>query len=199
MVFNKFRVETESGIESELCLGSDLLDKIQKSVKIEQKVAQLFESLREPVYHYLMAVFGNAAEAEDITQETFLQLYRSLDGGVVIENARPWIFRVAHNLAINVRKHNQFFNPLDDRTWDDIALSLPDNALNPEQSLLQQEKYTRLHAAIGRLTLPERQCLHLRAEGFRYREIAEILGVATPTVGEYLRRGIKKLMVQNDE
>jgi DNA-directed RNA polymerase specialized sigma24 family protein len=51
------------------------------------------------------------------------------------------------------------------------------------------EKYTRLHTAIGRLTLPERQCLHLRAEGFRYREIAEILEVGVPTVGEYLRWG----------
>jgi RNA polymerase sigma-70 factor (ECF subfamily) len=141
MVFNKFRVETESGADPELCLDSDLLGKMQKSVKLEQKVAQLFESLREPVYHYLMAVFGNAAEAEDITQEMFLQLYRSLDGGIVIENVRPWIFRVAHNLAINARKHNQFFKPLDDRTWEDIALLLPDNALNPEQNLLQQEKY----------------------------------------------------------
>ncbi|MBK6724628.1 MAG: helix-turn-helix transcriptional regulator [Acidobacteria bacterium] len=44
-----------------------------------------------------------------------------------------------------------------------------------------------------RLTLNERQCLYLRAEGFRYREIAEIMNIGVPTVGEYLRRSIDKL------
>jgi len=56
------------------------------------------------------------------------------------------------------------------------------------------EKFERLHAAMARLSPQELQCLHLRAEGFRYREIAEILGIATKTAAEFLRRGIKKLM-----
>ncbi len=75
MIFNKFRVRSESGASSELCLDSELLAGTTENVKLEQKVAQVFESLREPVYHYLVAVFGNAAGAEDITQETFLRLY----------------------------------------------------------------------------------------------------------------------------
>ncbi|MBK9528393.1 MAG: helix-turn-helix transcriptional regulator [Acidobacteria bacterium] len=46
---------------------------------------------------------------------------------------------------------------------------------------------------LKRRTLNERQCLYLRAEGFRYREIAEIMNIGVPTVGEYLRRSIDKL------
>ncbi len=194
MVFNTFRVGLKSGTDAELCLESDLLGISQGTVKLEQKVTQLFDVLRDPVYHYLMAVFGNSSDAEDITQEAFLQLYRTLHSGQSIENVRCWIFRVAHNLAINQKKHNQFLDPLDAHSWDELRQLLHDPSLSPEQRVLQQEKFELLHAALGRLSLQERQCLHLRAEGFRYREIGEVLGIDTKTASEYLRRGIKKLM-----
>lgn len=198
MAFNVFRAGIKVGTDAELCLDSDLLGILQGTVKLEQKVTQFFEVLRDPVYHYLLAVFGNSAEAEDITQDAFLQLYRALQGGQAIENVRCWLFRVAHNLAINQKKHNQFLNPLDARSWDELRQLLRDPGLNPEQRILQQEKFEQLHATLGRLSLQERQCLHLRAEGFRYREIGEVLGIDTKSVAEYLRRGIKKLMRQNN-
>jgi RNA polymerase sigma-70 factor, ECF subfamily len=198
MGFNLVRVGLESGTDVELCLESDLLGILQGTVKLEQKVTQLFEVLRDPVYHYLMAVFGNASDAEDITQEAFLQLYRTLHASQPIENVRCWIFCVAHNLAVNHKKHNQFLAPLDARSWDELRQLLRDPDLNPEQRILQQEKFEQLHAALGRLSMQERQCLHLRAEGFRYREIGEVLGIDTKTASEYLRRGIKKLMGQNN-
>jgi RNA polymerase sigma-70 factor, ECF subfamily len=198
MAFNLFRVGLKSGADVELCLESDLLGILQGTVKLEQKVTQLFEVLRDPVYHYLMAVFGNSSDAEDVTQEAFLQLYRTLHAGQSIENVRCWLFRVAHNLAINQKKHNQFLDPLDARSWDEICRLLHDPELNPEQRVLQQEKFEQLHSALGRLSMQERQCLHLRAEGFRYREIGEVLGIDTKTASEYLRRAVKKLMRQNN-
>jgi RNA polymerase sigma-70 factor (ECF subfamily) len=201
MASSDSRVKTEpSGMDAQLRLDSDFLPVLkQGTVKPEHKVTQLFEQMREPIYLYLVTVFGHAAEAEDITQEAFLKLYRHLHGGQSISNMRCWIFRVAHNLAINEQKHSQFLSPLDARSWDEIRQLLPDPALNPEQRVLQQEKFERIHRTLGRLSLQERQCLHLRAEGFRYREIAEILGIGIPTVGEFLRRGIRKLMIQNNE
>jgi len=160
---------------------------------LEQQVTHLFETLRQPVYLYLMSVFGNADEAEDLTQDAFIQLYKVVKGGQTIRNVRFWIFRVVHNLAINRQKHNQFVAPLDANSWDVIESMLPDSGLNPEQTVLMREKHERLYLGLRRLSLHERQALYLRAEGFRYREIAEIMGIATPTVGEFLRRGIKKL------
>jgi RNA polymerase sigma factor (sigma-70 family) len=47
-----------------------------------------------------------------------------------------------------------------------------------------------------RLSLQEKQCLHLRAEGFRYREIGDILGISANAVNEYLRRAMRKLKEQ---
>lgn len=146
-----------------------------------------------PVYHYLLAVFGNPADAEDLTQDAFLQLYKALRQGQMIRNVRFWIFRVAHNLAINRQKHDQFIAPLDADSWREIEIQLLDKNLNPEQNILQREKYELIYEGLKRLSMHERQSLQLRAEGFKYKEIAEIMDVATPTVGEFLRRGIKKL------
>ena len=59
--------------------------------------------------------------------------------------------------------------------------------------LLDRERMLRLHRAVSLLSHQQRQCLQLRVEGFRYREIAEILGVGSSTVGEFLQRAIHKL------
>ena len=178
---------------------AELLISMTETNQLEQKITQLFETLRQPVYQYLMAVFGNSEEAEDLTQDAFLQLYKTVKSGQTIRNIRFWIFRVAHNLAINRRKHNQFIAPLDANSWEAIESLLVDSKLNPEQNVLLREKYERLYLGLKRLSMQERQALFLRAEGFRYREIGEIMSVATPTVGEFLRRGIKKLSEQNGD
>jgi RNA polymerase sigma-70 factor (ECF subfamily) len=111
---------------------------------------------------------------------------------------RFWIFRVAHNLAINRQKRERIYELLPEPTWEEMRERLADTALDPEQLVLVEERMQRLHAAIAWLSPQERQCLHLRVEGFRYREIGEILGIATPSVAEFLRRGIRKLMRANN-
>ncbi len=174
-------------------IGADLLSAMTETNSLEQQVAQFFETLRMPVYQYLLAVFGSAAEAEDLTQDAFLQLYKALRGGQTIRSVRFWIFRVAHNLAVNRQKHNQFVAPLDADSWQEIEKQFPDKAANPEQNFLQRERYERIYEGMKLLSVNERQSLHLRAEGFKYKEIAEIMNVAVPTVGEFLRRGIRKL------
>lgn len=171
----------------------------QGTLNLEQKVTLYFEELRDPVYRYLVTVFGYPEQAEEIAQETFLRLYRALCDGQAIANIRGWVFRVAHNLAVNQLKSRQFAAPLDDDTWEELSRTLRATEANPEERLLQHERFKRLHAAITRLTLVERQCLHLRAKGLRYREMAEILGLSTTTVAETLYRAIQKLGRENHE
>lgn len=190
-----FSQQSDTGVLPE----AELLISMAETNQLEQQITQLFETFRQPVYQYLMAVFGNAEEAEDLTQDAFLQLYKTVKSGQTIRNIRFWIFRVAHNLAVNRRKHNQFIAPLDANSWEAIESLLADSKLNPEQNILLCEKYERLYLGLKRLSMQERQALFLRAEGFRYREIGEIMSVATPTVGEFLRRGIKKLSEQNGD
>lgn len=160
---------------------------------LEEQIGTIFEALRMPVYHYLLSVFGDPAEAEDLTQDAFLQLYKGLVKGQEINNVRFWIFRTAHNLAINKRKHQQFVSALQFDSWDEVEKLIPDHGPNPEQIMLRSEQFQQLYNGLSRLTLSERQALYLRSEGFRYKEIAEIMNIGVPTVGEYLRRSIRKL------
>lgn len=198
MPFRFLQRKATTGPAVPACAPEEILYPGQETLTLEEKVTRYFEQWRDPVYRYLVAVFGHPAEAEEITQETFLQIYRTLRGGQTISNARAWIFRVAHNLALNRVKSQQFVELLDDESWAELRRSLGDAGPNPEQRLLQQEKFDRLRAQIARLTLQERQCLHLRTKGLRYREIAEVIGLGTTTVAETLYRVIDKLKKENN-
>jgi RNA polymerase sigma factor (sigma-70 family) len=101
-------------------------------------------------------------------------------------------------MAANRIKGQQFVALLNEESWDELRGSLVDAAPNPEQRLLQLEKFSRLRVAIGRLTAPERQCLHLRTKGLRYRDIAEVLNLGTSTIAETLYRVISKLTQENN-
>ena len=186
------------GQETEVCIDTRVLGLMQRTLTLEEKVGELFELLRDPIYLYLMAMLNNPAEAEDVTQEAFLRLYRALHRGQAIANVRFFLFRVAHNLAFDLREKVQRCESIDSHTWNELRELLPDPGLNPEQRVLQMERFERLHAAIVWLSPQEMQCLHLRAEGFRYREIGDILNISGKTAAEFLRRGIRKLMKDNN-
>lgn len=163
----------------------------REAATLEREVTELFERLRDSVYRYLVAITQDPAVAEEITQETFLRLYCSLRDHKAIQNVRPWIFRVAHNLALNEKARKRFVSSDESATLVGLRLRYDTGFPDPEQAILQQE---RMDLAIQQLSRLQRECLILRVEGFRYREIAEILGLSLPNVAQALRRGIKKLM-----
>jgi len=191
------RKKATTGVAAETCLETGLIEFKLDALTLEDRVTRYFEQWREPVNRYVVAAFGDPVEAEEITQEAFLQLYRRLHGGPPITNVRAWVFRAAHSLALNRIRSQQFIQLLDDDAWEDLKRTLGDAAANPEQRVIQLEKLRRLRMAIGRLTAQERQCLHLRTKGLRYREIAEILELGTSTVAETLYRVIEKLTQEN--
>jgi len=166
-------------------------------LELEHKVTQLFEELRDPVYRYLMTLIDNPGEAEELTQDAFLQVYRCLHRGQAIANVRTWVFRVAHNLALNEIANRKYIVALEVASWDRICQAHRDPAPDPEQSVLEQEKFQRLRSAWHRLAPQQRQCLTLRAEGFRYRQIADILDITVANVAQSLHRGIERLMREN--
>jgi RNA polymerase sigma-70 factor, ECF subfamily len=157
----------------------------------DREATTLFRELRKPLLRYLVCLGLSADEAQDVVQDTFLSLHRHLSAGGSQENIRGWLFRVAHNQARNRQtSYDRCFSaPLDDA---DGAESSLDKA-TPERVLLEKEKFERLGHAIRTLAGPERDCLLLRASGLRYREIGEVLGIATSTVADIVDRAVKKL------
>lgn len=158
-------------------------------VTVKDRVTQAFTESHHEVYRYALSCGLDPGQAQEITQDTFLRLYLAFDKGEKIENQRAWLFRVAHNLGLNRRRREDRLGPLPAGLGEQIA----DSSATPEQTLLEQERMRRLHQAVEGLSEQQRRCLYLRAEGFRYREIAHIVGIQTSTVGEFLRRAIDRL------
>jgi RNA polymerase sigma-70 factor, ECF subfamily len=153
------------------------------------EVTTLYRELRKPLLRYLVCLGLSRDEAQDVVQDAFLSLQRHLASGGTQENIRGWLFRVAHNQARNRQTsyHRRFSEPLESE-MDFLA-----GDATPEQWVLEKEKFRRLAAGIRTLTDAERECLLLRAGGLRYREIGEVLGIRTSTVGDTVERAIKKL------
>jgi len=108
------------------------------------------------------------------------------------------LFTVANNLAIDASRNESHFKDLDEAHWNQIEDSSSEAQPDPERVMLQRERVDRLHIAVLNLTPLQRECLHLRAEGLRYREIAALLEISSSTVMDAVRRATIKLAREFD-
>ncbi len=158
-------------------------------MNLEDRVVRLYEETRGDVYHYLLRLGLNPSQAQEGAQEVFLRLHSALQRGESIDYPRAWVFRVAHNLAITEHRVGDRWTTLD----AGLEAALTDRGPGPEARVLQRERAARLAEALAELSPQQRRCLYLRAEGLRYREIAEAIGVRVSTVSQFLTRAISRL------
>lgn len=150
----------------------------------------MFEELRDRLLRYLLALGLSAHDGEEIIQESFLLLFQHLRQGKSRENLRGWVFRVARNLALKQRAANQ----LHLRRAVDLNEALPlDRNPNPEEQLQSKVRQSRLLSIVRALPEPDKSCLAMRAEGLRYREIAEALEMSLGSVAASLARSLARL------
>ena len=160
-----------------------------KPLSLQDQVTAAYEEFRDDVYRYLLLLGLSPSQAQETAQEAFLRMYMAQRTGTKIRHARAWVFTVAHNLALNLRQSEQGIHLFDPAAGVQYASTDPD----PERQAIDNQRNARLQDALSSLSDQQRHCLLLRAEGFRYREIADIIGVGTSTVGESLRRAISRL------
>jgi RNA polymerase sigma-70 factor (ECF subfamily) len=166
--------------------------------RIEEQVLALFDELREPLLRYLMSVRMAPQRSEEILQDTFLKLFEHLQSGSSDSNIRGWLFRVAHNLALQELRCGRYEPSGATSACHFPAVPLEDPHPDPEQQLILDQREARLLAALQKLPETEQRCMHLRAEGLRYREIAEVLHISTTTVADSLRRAISGIRKEID-
>jgi RNA polymerase sigma-70 factor (ECF subfamily) len=165
---------------------------------LRERVLALFEQLRTPVFRYLVRKTRNPGKAEDLTQETFLRLCLHLRDNRPLDNPKAWLLTVANNLAIDTIRMESNLADLDESAWKRIEESRSDTHDDPERVVLQRERLNRLHAAVLKLTQLQRDCLHLRAEGLRYCEIAALMDLSISTVADAVRRATVRLARELD-
>jgi RNA polymerase sigma-70 factor, ECF subfamily len=157
------------------------------------ELVSLFDQWWDRLLRYVISFGLPVQDAEDIVQEVFLSLYRHLHHGRSRSNLRAWIFRVAHNLSLKRRRQAQagLQKPSEEGVaWTDLLL---DPNPNPEDQMASGQRRQRLLAVVSVLPEQDRRCLILRAEGLRYREIAEVLDVSLGAVSLSLERSLTRL------
>jgi RNA polymerase sigma factor (sigma-70 family) len=161
--------------------------------QIGEEVVELFEQLRTPLLRYLITLGLNVQDGEEVIQEVFLALFQHLKKGKRGDNLRGWIFRVAHNLALKQFRSTKFKIERASVPIDEVQAEFVSPAATPEEMLERANSEERIQAVIRALPEQDRRCLFLRAEGLRYREIAEALGISLGSVANSLERAIGKL------
>jgi RNA polymerase sigma-70 factor (ECF subfamily) len=159
--------------------------------RLEEDVLALFDQFRDPLLRYLSSIGLALPDGEEVLQEVFISLFQHLDRGKSRDNLRGWLFRVAHNLALKRRYRTR--RDLKARALAGAEDRAIDPGPSPEERMANRQTRERLLAVAGALPEQDRWCLFLRAEGWRYREIAEILGMSLGAVSMSLSRSLGRI------
>jgi RNA polymerase sigma-70 factor (ECF subfamily) len=140
------------------------------------------------VYRYALAVMRNTADAEDVTQTTFLNAYRAyVEKGSRPEKPQNWLIAIAHNVC-RQRFRQSARRPAEVSFEDDIADAIPDDEAPSGEDIRR---------ALSHVAFNQRAALVMRElEGRSYAEIAEILGLSTSAVETLIFRARRALREQ---
>jgi len=164
----------------------------------------VYEEFHPKILRYLSRLAGHL-EAEDIAQEVFDKVNRSLDGFKGKSKLSTWIYRIATNAAFDrIRsasfKHSADHIPLDDGSEvQNRNISTGDEKAATDQTIIRKEMSECVREYIDKLPPDYRTVILLsEIEGFKNREIADILGVTLDTVKIRLHRARSKLREELD-
>jgi RNA polymerase sigma-70 factor, ECF subfamily len=145
----------------------------------------------DAAFNYARWLTKSDAEAEEVIQDACLRAMRFFSS-LRDDNARPWLFAIVRNTWYSrVSRRSSTEAALMDNARDALA----DDALDPEERLLQQQTVSRVRAALEQLPADFREVIVLRElEGLSYKEIAEVLRVPIGTVMSRLARARERLL-----
>ena len=157
---------------------------------------QLVRAYQRPIYRLAWGITRNAADADDLAQETFVRAYQAIGRFRVGEPIYPWLSRIAINLAYSLfrrrkRRPETALEPLIEagRQWgvDD----------DPAEGVLERERREHLGAAFDELSKEHRAVLVLRViEDMSYEQIGTTLGIPAGTVMSRLSRARAELLAK---
>jgi RNA polymerase sigma-70 factor, ECF subfamily len=167
--------------------------------------SELVAEFQPLVYSVTLRIVRDAEEARDVTQETFLRIYRHFDRFRGEASLKTWVCRIAVNQALNSQRWwkrrrraetHSLDEPLAHEGEDRLSLgaTLASAADSPEAEAIAHERQQQLERALGELKKDFRIAVALRdIEGMSYEEIASILEISVGTVKSRIARGREML------
>ena len=149
-------------------------------------LGRIYDAYVSPIYRYHYSRVGNATDAEDLTSQTFMAVLESLPRYKPRGYFSAWIFRIAHNKAMDFFRAQQ-------RNLDEMPLHLAyhEDAL---EKIIQGQTYEELSALLQSLTEEEREVIRLRyVAQLSFVEIANMLGRKEDAVRKSLKRLLERL------
>jgi RNA polymerase sigma-70 factor (ECF subfamily) len=165
----------------------DIMSEHSATAAAKDKIGfdEAFALHHRTVYRAARSVVHDPTLAEDVTQETFLRLYKNQDSITDDEMLRPWLIRVAINVAKNTIRGNIRANTRDDnyvkQTGDTSVCSVE----------IDYEEYAgvnEIYKALSKIKEPLRSCLMLKQQGLSYKEIAGSLDLNEGSIGTFIAR-----------
>lgn len=166
------------------------MKQLKHSICDEKVFDAFFKAHAKFLKDYLFYKFGDADEAEDVLQEAFVKLWHNC-AQVPVEKAKSYLYTVATNLQISLKRHNQVklkYRENESLKTDSISSE------SPEHILLGKEYMDKLTHVIS--SLPDRQrevFLLNRVEKKTYKEIAEISGVSVKAIEKLMHKALIKM------
>ncbi len=164
------------------------------------RFAELVRRHSDELFHFLARFTGNAAAADDLVQEVFLQVHQSASRFDPTRRLKPWLFTIAANKARDLlrSRRRRPEMPLDATVPSEIGEGqtfldfLTDEELTPIAEVSRQEQREAVHRVLAAMPDRLREVLILSYfHGFPYKEIADILGVPLGTVKSRLHTAIE--------
>jgi RNA polymerase sigma-70 factor, ECF subfamily len=168
------------------------VDEISDKGRLDSLFTELYREHLRDVYSYAYYRIGNHHDAEDLTEQTFLQAYRHFERAMRESNGRPlrpWLIRIAHNLAAN------YYRDRSRRPQTNLDDAAPISAPHPTEELVEgREEVKEVLTGVANLPEDRREALIMRfALDMDNREIARALGRSEGATKVLIHRAIKQL------
>ncbi len=158
------------------------------SICDEKKFKMIFEDYSEVILNFIYYKCGNMKQAEDITQDAFVKLWKNCEK-VLVEKAKSFLMKVAQNAFFNEIKHDKVILKYNKQLFSSIGYDY-----SPEFLLEEKEFMEKLERSIS--ALPEKQrvvFLLSRKDNKTYKEIAEIIGLTQKAVERRMHLALLEL------
>jgi RNA polymerase sigma-70 factor (ECF subfamily) len=164
----------------------------KSKAEIDRTFEEIYRAHLRDVYSYAYYRVGNHHDAEDLTEQAFLQAYRHFERALAESNGRPlrpWLIRIAHNLASNYHR-DRARRP--QAALD--AIEPPSDPHGTEQIVEGRERLREVMTKLDDLSEERREALIMRfALGMSNREIARAMGKTDGATKVLIHRAIKQL------
>lgn len=167
----------------------------------------IFSTYKTQVYGTALMILKNAADAEDASQEIFVNIYRSLHKWKGNSALSTWIYRITHNVCIDIIRKRKRNDAVPLATFNDDGeenvLPVIDEQADVEDRVIQNSAYSALYDSISKLPAKYRDVIIYREiNNLSYEEISKILSLPQGTVKSRIKRGreaLKNLLLKNKE